>query len=602
MRAYMIERFKIYAVSQILIGSVLSFLHIIPLFGVVLHVGPGQTFATVAQAAQQANPGDTILIHSHTYPGGNFIGDLHGTPSAYITFLGVDAETVIFQGGVQALHFSQVSYIRLQNISITGQTGNGINIDDAGTFDTPSHHIEVTGCRFYDMGATGNHDFLKMSGVDHFLVTDCTFENGATGGSGIDMVGCHHGYIGECSFWNMGSNCIQAKGGTQFISIARNYFENGGVRALNLGGSTGLEFFRPQDAPFEAADLDVYANVFVGGWAPIAYVGCVRVHVVNNTIIQPENWIIRILQETVDPDRFLPCGDNSFVNNLVYFNNSISTHVNIGSNTAPETFVFSHNLWYNHADPADSEPNLPVPELGAVVGIDPLMVNVASEDYQLTGGSPAVDAGMNTSFTHDHNGDPVPQGNAVDIGAFEFPGALSAELIFFRATSLKDSEIFLEWMVSNSLFIQHFELMRSETGKTWERIAVISAESSNNLSEFSYTDMSPVTPVVLYRLHWILMDGIEKKSTAISIQIPFVQTLVLFPNPVRKLLSIRMANFQSGDTYQIRIIDITGRQFDVIEAIDPYVPIDVSSLIPGIYQLQIRYGSKLFLSKFHKVH
>ena len=36
------------------------------------------------------------------------------------------------------------------------------------------------------------------------------------------------------------------------------------------------------------------ANVFEGSYAALAYVGCVGCVVANNTIIDPENWILRI--------------------------------------------------------------------------------------------------------------------------------------------------------------------------------------------------------------------------------------------------------------------------------------------------------------------
>jgi hypothetical protein len=388
-------------------------------FSAVIEVGPGKTYATPEAAALVANPGDTILIFPSIYSAGNFISNLHGNENQYIYFIGVDPETVIFAGGTEGLHFSDISYIHIEGLRFTGHTGNGMNIDDGGTFDTPTHHVRVINCHFYDMGAQGNNDFLKMSGVDQFWVSECSFVNAADGGSGIDMVGCHDGKIEKCTFKDMGSNSIQAKGGTQFIEITQNWFEDGGQRALNLGGSTGLQFFRPQNATFEAADLDVYANVFIRGWAPIAYVGCVRVHVVNNTIIDPENWVMRILQETVDINRFSPCGDNSFTNNIVYFDNTLSTSVNIGPNTNAPSFAFKNNLWYNYVNPSNSTPNLPTTETNRIAGLDPLFVDASTFDYALSENSPAVDKGTETIYTTDFNGSIVPQGLSIDIGAYE---------------------------------------------------------------------------------------------------------------------------------------------------------------------------------------
>lgn len=356
-----------------------------------LNVGSGKTYANPAQAAAVAKPGDTILIHPGTYQGAFFISNLNGKANAWIVIMGVNKSTVILKAGSEGFHFSDVSYIKIQDITFTGHTGNGMNIDDAGTLETPAHHLLVTNCDFKNMGAQGNNDFLKLSGLDSFEVAFCSFRNGAAGGSGIDMVGCHYGIVHHCTFDSLGSNSIQMKGGTRFMRIENNMFRNGGQRAVNLGGSTGLAFFRPQDAKHEAADISVYANVFIKSQAPIAFVGSERVDVANNTIYMPEKWVMRILQETVDTTRFVPCQNGMFRNNIIYFSSAVTTHVNIGSNTAPNTFLFSHNLWYNTSNPSGSTPNLPTPETNAIKGQDPLFT--ASYNFILKSGSPAIQSG-----------------------------------------------------------------------------------------------------------------------------------------------------------------------------------------------------------------
>jgi len=60
-------------------------------------------------------------------------------------------------------------------------------------------------------GDSGNNDLLKLSGLDYFEIRNCEFRNGAEGGSGIDMVSCHHGIIQGNHFENLGSNSIQCK-------------------------------------------------------------------------------------------------------------------------------------------------------------------------------------------------------------------------------------------------------------------------------------------------------------------------------------------------------------------------------------------------------
>ncbi len=392
-----------------------------------LHVGAGQPYANPALAAREARPGDTILVHDGTYRDTFWIENLQGTADQYIVIRGTSRDGVRLDGGSESMHLSDCAYVRIEELTVTGQTANGMNIDDAGSIETPTHHIEVRHVTFTDMAASGNNDMLKLSGLEDFLIDSCVFRNGSAGGSGVDMVGCHRGIIRNCTFEGQGSNGIQAKGGTQFLRIERNRFVDAGQRALNLGGSTGLQFFRPLDAPFEAADIAVYANIFVRSVTPIAYVGSVRVDVANNTIIDPERWVMRILQETVDATRFLPCGQNVFRNNIVMMKSTLSTHVNIGSNTAPETFTMSNNLWYMADNPGRSKPNAPpLTETTALYGVDPLFVSAS--DLRLQPNSPAIGAGVVIDgLTSDHTGRTYAMPPSIGAHEGAIPSAVPTE-------------------------------------------------------------------------------------------------------------------------------------------------------------------------------
>lgn len=364
-------------------------------YGKILHIGPGQAYAGLMQAIPHVLPGDTMMIHEGIYAGGLTIFNLKGTDAKWIMIMAKENEEIIFQGGTNSWQMIDAAYIHIKGIIFQNQTGNGFNIDDGGDYSTPAHHIIFEKCVFRDIQATGNNDLLKMSGVDHFEIKECRFLNGSQGGSGVDMVGCHNGIIHQCYFEQMGSNSIQAKGGCEYIRIERNYFKNGGNRSLNLGGSTGLQYFRPLDARFEAARIKVLANVFVGSEAPVAFVGCIETEVINNTIYLPGKWVLRILQETVDTSRFFPCSNNIFRNNLIYKDNKVSTDCNIGPNTMPETFIFSNNLWYHSQNPGWAGPaTLPVTDHNSLINTDPLFEDMSTENFALQPGSPAIGKGF----------------------------------------------------------------------------------------------------------------------------------------------------------------------------------------------------------------
>lgn len=382
-------------------------------------VGAGGDYPTLSAAAPAIAAGDTVLVLNGVYSNGSqFLENLHGTATEPIVIQAQALHEAIFEGGTEAIHLVDCSHLVLDGFLVRQQTGNGINIDDGGDYSSPAHHIQVRNCRFEDINATGNNDFLKLSGLDSFLVKNCAFLSGAAG-SGIDMVGCHWGTIEDCYFEDAGSSGIQAKGGSQHILIRRNLFRDIDQRAINIGGSTGLQFFRPPlptpivDA-FEAADIDVFSNVFIGSWSPIAYVGCVRGRVRNNTFYKPENWVLRILQETT-VSGFLTCSDNEFSNNIIYLGSDL-TEVNIGPNTDPQSFTFSHNCWFNESSNTWA-PVLPVGDSGQLIA-DPLFSDQILENFTIQAGSSCIAAGQffpepATDFQE------MPFLNPPSMGAFE---------------------------------------------------------------------------------------------------------------------------------------------------------------------------------------
>jgi hypothetical protein len=345
-------------------------------------------------ALREAKPGTTIQIAPGEYRGGQAV-DIHGTEPAPIRVMALDLKSPpTFVG---ALQFSRVSFLELSGFVILGATSNGLNIDDGGTIKMPSHHVKVSSIIVRDL-PTGNHDGIKLSGIDDFEVRDCLVEK--WGGSGIDMVGCHRGKLVNCGFRSGGDSGVQAKGGSSEITIERCRFEDFGQRGVNIGGSAGLQFFRPPvdslpaNARFEARNITVQGCTFVRGGAPVAFVGVDGATVRLNTMYRPGRWAFRILQETTSPG-FVPSRRGVFSENLVVFRAGewSAGGVNIGSGTAPETFSFERNFWYCTDLPSASKPKLPVAETNGLYGQDPLFVDPNNGDFRVKNGSAASKAG-----------------------------------------------------------------------------------------------------------------------------------------------------------------------------------------------------------------
>lgn len=355
---------------------------------------PTSPFRTLQQAARNATPGTDIILLPGDHVPGQFLTALQGTESQPIRIRGQVREEVRFVGGSEAIHLVDTSYVVLGSLTVVGASGNGINIDDGGSYDTPAHHVVLRDLHVKDIGPSGNRDGIKLSGLDDFRIEDCVIERAGSSGSGIDMVGCHHGVITRTLLKEMGSSGIQAKGGTSHILIYACRFESAGVRAINMGGSTGLAFFRPMDAPYEAANISAWANTFVDGDTPIAFVGCENGLFAHNVVIHPRRWAARILQETVG-DRFVPCRNSVLANNVFILSSEVNTLVNVGPNTEAETFRFYHNAWLREEHPLASL-SLPGEERHSLVGIDPRFRH-AYDNLRLLPESPLLSAGLSMS-------------------------------------------------------------------------------------------------------------------------------------------------------------------------------------------------------------
>ncbi len=346
-----------------------------------------RTSEELRHAFSQANPGDRIRVAPGKYRGGISIRNVSGRKDAPIVIAAADEKNPpVFEGGNSGMMLSDCNHLELRGLHFSGARVNGLNIDDGGSFETPSTGIVLSGLRVSDVGDRGNNDGIKLSGLTEFRVENCVIERWGRSGSGIDMVGCRNGAIEKCVFRHQGpmdgASGVQAKGGSESITIRHSRFENAGQRGVNLGGSTGLAYFRPKPRGFEAREIVAERNVFIGGLAPVCFVGSVDCVFRFNTVYRPAKWVVRILQENNERG-FVPCQRGVFKANLIVFDTSQTRiHINVGGNTAPETFKFEQNYWYCRDRPAASRPRLPVNESSGVYGREPLFYDESKGDFR----------------------------------------------------------------------------------------------------------------------------------------------------------------------------------------------------------------------------
>lgn len=112
-------------------------------------------------ALPKLKDGDTLRIGPGEYPGGHQVS---GIRSLKVQALD-PAQPPVFKGGRSGWHFTRCPQLHVSHLNITGQSINGINLDDGGADQPHVEGIVLEHLRITDIGPQGNHDAIKCSGL-----------------------------------------------------------------------------------------------------------------------------------------------------------------------------------------------------------------------------------------------------------------------------------------------------------------------------------------------------------------------------------------------------------------------------------------------------
>jgi len=145
-----------------------------------------ESTAQLCAALCAAERGDVVLLAPGKYEGCQ-TADIQCAAGRPTHIASADAKSpAVFTGGAQ---FSDVAHFELVDLCIQGAPVIGLNIEDAGSFETPLHHVTLLRVAVRDCGGRANHDGVKLSGVRDFRLEGCTVERWGRGGSAVDMLG-----------------------------------------------------------------------------------------------------------------------------------------------------------------------------------------------------------------------------------------------------------------------------------------------------------------------------------------------------------------------------------------------------------------------------
>lgn len=176
--------------------------------------------------------------------------------------------------------------------------------------------------------------------------------------------------------------------------------------------------------------------------------------------------------------------------------------------------------------------------------------------------------------------------------------SLPLRLLSFTAQSKSDA-VTLQWSTDREENFKGFDIERSADGSAWNKMAFVAtmANNASAITQYSYTDYTPVTGHVYYRLKMVDADGSFKYSKQLTV-IKNAQhaSLQNYPNPFRGNTNI---SFQLPVTglATLKVFNTMGAEVSTLinkklEAGNYTVSFDGASLPAGVYHYTLLYGKE----------
>jgi hypothetical protein len=379
--------------------------------------GSGQ-FTSIAAAAAQAAPGDTVLISAGDYAEPLDVPK-DGTQGNYITFQAAPGADVKISGAADEdglVYLKNRQWIRFVGITVANSSKHGI-------YAVNSSHIVVQ-----DSGIATSQDggMVFVGGSDIQLLHNDVRGTNARGpdasNEAVSLSGINGFDVGYNIVAGNGEEGIDAKYDSTNGKIHDNTSDQNRGPNVYVDGATNIDIYDntitgasgPQKAGLslgieDASDtrktsgIKIYNNVISGnsGGGISFFVESdgtfSDIQIINNTVVNNSDG------DGINPKNYTFTGTNVLRNNIFTGNKRDTAGQG-------QPFTADHNLFGNGGFGTDNA-------TGAVAFVDP-----SGGDLRLKAGSPGVNAGNpDGAPATDINGTPRPAGG-IDIGAFEDTG------------------------------------------------------------------------------------------------------------------------------------------------------------------------------------
>lgn len=370
-------------------------------------------WATLTHAAEQVGPGDTVHVLDGSYQG--FYQETSGTPGNPITWKAEGAAVQITANNPttpDGINLEGASHVVIDGFIVNDRTRTGIRAVEAS-------HVTVRNCRLGNNGRWG----ILTGHVDDFVAEHneahhSQIEHGIYVSNACDRPIVRNNVVHHNAGNGLHFNGDASFGGDGLIEDA--LVENNVIYENGTSGGSGINMDGGTDGVIRNNLLFDNHSSGISLYRIDAAAGAKNNLVIGNTVVMATNgrWAININTGSTG---------NTLRNNVLYNLHSFRGVISIDAsslagfssdhNSLMDRFslnnggsVVSFATWQAQGFDAHSFLATPADHFVA-----------PGSDFHLTATSPAIDAGTATGApSSDLDGNPRPVGAGVDLGAFEF--------------------------------------------------------------------------------------------------------------------------------------------------------------------------------------
>ncbi|MGI4833119.1 MAG: hypothetical protein ACRYFK_06615 [Janthinobacterium lividum] len=175
---------------------------------------------------------------------------------------------------------------------------------------------------------------------------------------------------------------------------------------------------------------------------------------------------------------------------------------------------------------------------------------------------------------------------------------LPVELVAFTAQAVQNRDGLLQWTTASEISNDHFDVERSLDGSRFVTLGRLAGQGSKaSRTDYSFTDagIGPKAAAgqpVYYRLKQVDATGTSSYSPVRSVSFTGASQaalgLTLYPNPAAAATSLDLSALPTTGTYQVLLLDATGRQVRQLTLGGGLVQqLMLSDLATGTYQVLV---------------